>query len=102
MRRNYIKDISSAIIVSLAVAATTVCQTPTPTPSPGPPAMPQVVNFDKATITSIDPKTLPPPFETKSAVRLSRQVAQPSDAKLFVPKGFKINVFAEGGFREPR
>ena len=62
----------------------------------------EVVGFDKPTITSVDPSTLPKPFETKSAFRASKVVPQPAGAKLNLPKGFKINVFAEGGFREPR
>ena len=33
---------------------------------------------------------------------MSKTVPQPAEAKLFLPKGFKINVFAEGNFREPR
>lgn len=64
--------------------------------------MPQIVHFDKPTVHSVDPKMLPVPFATKSAVRMSKQVSQPADAKLYVPKGFKVNVFAEGNFREPR
>jgi glucose/arabinose dehydrogenase len=50
----------------------------------------------------VNPSTLPVPFETKSVFRGSKNVPQPPDAKLFLPKGFKINVFAEGDFREPR
>jgi glucose/arabinose dehydrogenase len=45
---------------------------------------------------------MPKPFETKSVFRGSKKVPPPADAKLFLPKGFKINVFAEGNFREPR
>jgi glucose/arabinose dehydrogenase len=63
---------------------------------------PQVVYFTKPAVTSIDPAKLPAPFETKSVNRSSRVVPQPDDAKLYLPKGFKINVFAEGNFREPR
>src|SRR5204863_987617 len=44
----------------------------------------------------------PPPFETKSVSRFSKVVPQPATARLRVPKGFKVNVFAEGEFREPR
>ena len=51
---------------------------------------------------TVDANKLPPPFHTESARRGSRQVAQPENAKLYVPKGFKINVFAEGDFRYPR
>ena len=61
-----------------------------------------VVNFDKPTVISVDSSTLPKPFETKSAFRNSKKVPQPAGAKLYLPKGFKINVFAEGEFREPR
>src|SRR5688572_17725720 len=100
--RDYIKEFSGAVLVTFLAAATTVCQTSTQQPAAPPPGMPSIVNFDKPPVTSIDPKTLPPPFHTESARRLSRQVAQPADAKLSVPKGFKINVFAEGGFTYPR
>src|SRR5690348_4607651 len=67
---------------------------------PGTP--PEVVNLDKPVVTRIDPGTLPKPFETKSAFRNSKKVPQAVGAKLYMPKGFKINVFAEGDFREPR
>lgn len=64
--------------------------------------LPTVATFDKPTSTRVEPSTLPKPFETKSAFRNSKEVPQPADAKLYLPKGFKINVFAEGDFREPR
>ena len=102
MKPNYIKVVSGAITLSF-LAACGLGQTPNPTPaSTAMPPLPQIVNVEKSTVYSIDPKKLPPPFATQSAVRMSRQVAQPSTAKLFVPKGFKVNVFAAGGFREPR
>ena len=96
MKQDYIKVISSVTVVLLACVFTAVCQTPSSSP------MPQIVHFEKAAVNSVDPKALPPPFATKSAVRMSKQVSQPADAKLYVPKGFKVNVFAEGNFREPR
>lgn len=64
--------------------------------------LPAIVNFDKPTVHRVEANTLPKPFETKSAFRASKEVAAPADAKLYLPKGFKINVFAEGNFREPR
>ena len=64
--------------------------------------LPQIVTFDKPTVIRVDPTALPKPFETKSARRPSKRIPQPADAKLYVPKGFKVNVFAEGNFREPR
>jgi len=77
----------------------------TPTPAPTPfvaPPLPEVVTFDKPNVLSYDPTKLPPPFETKSVSRFSKVVPQPATARLRVPKGFKVNVFAEGEFREPR
>ena len=99
--RDYIKEFIASILLGFAASVTSVCQTAVPTVQP-PPNLPHIVNFDRPTVISIDPKTLPQPFATESARRNSRQVAQPADAKLFVPKGFKVNVFAEGGFTEPR
>src|SRR5678815_808805 len=101
MKRDYIKVISGAITVSF-FAACGIGQTPTPSPSTVPPPLPQIMNIKKATAYSIDPKTLPPPYHTESARRNSRVIPQPSNAKLFVPNGFKVNVFAEGGFTYPR
>ena len=100
--RDYIRELFGAILVAFLAVGTSVCQSAPPQQTAGTPDLPAIVNFDTPTITSIDPKTLPPPFATQSAFRASRQVAQPRDAKLVVPKGFKVNVFAEGGFNNPR
>jgi glucose/arabinose dehydrogenase len=102
MKRDYIKLVSVAITISF-LAACSFAQPPNPsTANAAPPTLPQIVNIEKPTIYSIDPKTLPPPYHTESARRNSRVIAQPGTAKLFVPKGFKVNVFAEGGFTYPR
>jgi len=85
-----------ALISVLALAATIAAQPKAAT------NLPEVVSFDKPSVTSIDPSKLPKPFETKSAFRNSKVVPQPATAKITLPKGFKLNVFAEGGFREPR
>ncbi len=94
------RSIPVIVVLSLAIvsAGSMIAQTPTPTAPP----LPQIVNFDKATAHSYDPAKLPPPFQTESARRVSRQIAQPVNATLSVPKGFRVNVFAEGGFTEPR
>jgi len=63
---------------------------------------PRVETFERPTVHSVDPKTLPKPFETESAVRPSKIVPQPENAVLRMPKGFSVNVFAEGDFRYPR
>ena len=81
------------------VSAQTV--TPAQTPFVAPP-LPQIVNSERPTFISVDPNKLPPPFQTESARRGSRVVPQPENAKLMVPKGFKVNVFAEGDFKYPR
>ncbi len=83
----------------LSAAAGIYCQ---PVQPPARPAMPEVVQLDKMPIWSYDANKLPPPFHTESARRSSKVVPMPAGAKLTVPKGFKVNVFAEGNFREPR
>lgn len=64
--------------------------------------LPKIVEFDKAKQYLIKSGDLPEPFETKSVVMFSKKVEQPKDATLNVPKGFKINVYAEGDFKNPR
>ena len=64
--------------------------------------MPEVVQVDKMPISSYDPGKLPAPYHTESARRPSKQVPMPAAAKLTVPKGFKLNIFAEGDFKVPR
>ena len=96
MVSHYTRSILGVVLTSLAL--TCVSAQPKPTSDP----LPSLVTFDKPTVHSVDPAMLPKPFETKSAFRASKQVPQPADAKLYLAKGFKINVFAQGDFREPR
>ena len=65
-------------------------------------ALPAIVAVEKPAVHRVEAVSLPKPYETKSAFRASKLVPQPADAKLFVPRGFKVNLFAEGGFVEPR
>jgi glucose/arabinose dehydrogenase len=102
---NYIKEGFALIAFIALTACSAVSQGPTPTPSPAvltPPPLPQIVQVDKPLTTTIDAKSLPAPFHTESVRRNSRVIPQPADAKLTVPKGFKVNVYAEGGFTYPR
>lgn len=99
MKRYYIKKAAAIFAILSATALVAVCQPKQPA---GSSAMPKVVTTDKPAVHSISPANLPQPFATESARRQSRQVAQPGNATLTVPNGFKINVFAEGDFREPR
>src|SRR5438105_3058590 len=45
---------------------------------------------------SVDPKGLPKPYATPSAGNTPKLVPQPEGAALQVPKGFNVNLFAEG------
>ena len=105
MKRNYIRNI---LVLGLAFIGWTgsafgqASPRPTVTPAPAMPPLPRIVNVDKPIIRSVDAARLPAPFHTESARRPSRIVPQPDTAQLNVPKGFKVNVFAEGDFRYPR
>lgn len=92
MVRHYIRSFLAVFVIQFSAAAV-LGQTP---------GLPTVVHFDKAPLNRVEAASLPKPFETKSAFRASKNVPQPADAKLYLPRGFKINVFAEGNFREPR
>ena len=100
--RDYSKEVFGSIVLLMLIAVTAVCQPAQPPAQQQTAGMPQVVQVEKPTATSIDPKNIPAPFHTASARRSSREVTQPADAKLYVPKGFKVNVYAEGGFTYPR
>lgn len=102
MRPNYIREVTAAASLVFGMALTTVCQTPAPTPPVAAPKLPEIVQIERPEAFTYDPATLPPPFHTESARRGSRVVPQPANARLYVPKGFKVNVFAEGDFRYPR
>ncbi len=99
MRRNCIRDLFVPITLLLATAGGIYCQ---PSQQPAKQPMPEIVGLDKMPVSSYDANKLPSPFHTESARRSSRVVPMPAGAKLTVPKGFKVNVFAEGGFEVPR
>lgn len=101
MKGHYIRHALQSLGFILAVIWHVPAQTPTPAAGP-PPPLPEIVNSAKMPVFSYDPAKLPQPFHTESARRFSRVVPQPSNAKLTVPNGFKVNVFAEGGFQYPR
>ncbi|MCY7344726.1 MAG: sorbosone dehydrogenase family protein [Pyrinomonadaceae bacterium] len=97
---NRIKTILVAAAILQVSFLTAVCQTK---PAAGENAtLPSAVNLDKPPTFQINAKDLPKPYASESARRGSRLVAQPKDARLSLPKGFKISVFAEGGFTYPR
>jgi glucose/arabinose dehydrogenase len=98
MNINCTKYLVFAACVSVTFAFGISGQTPTPTFPPAP----ETVNIDKPKVFSYDPARLAAPYQTESARRSSRVIPQPANAKLMVPKGFKVNVFAEGELRVPR
>ncbi|MBA2335502.1 MAG: sorbosone dehydrogenase family protein [Blastocatellia bacterium] len=96
MNSHYTKYFFAATTILGFITINIVCQTK---PKP---QSPRIISFDKPVIHRIDPATLPKPFATESARRNSKQISPPANAALSVPKGFKVNVFAEGGFTYPR
>jgi len=92
---NQTKTFFAVIVLLQFSILTAICQTKSV-------PLPNVVNIDKPQTFQINAKDLPKPYSSSSARRGSKMVAQPSDAKLTVPKGFKVSVFAEGDFRYPR
>jgi glucose/arabinose dehydrogenase len=64
--------------------------------------LPKIVHFEKAQKYLYRAEDLPKPFASESVRASSKLIDQPRDATLQMPKGFSINVFAEGDFRYPR
>lgn len=97
MAPDYIRSFRVISLCILALAIGNLGQT-----MPGPSQLPTVVTVERPVVHRVAADTMPKPFETKSAFRGSKRVPQPAGAKLYMPKGFRINVFAEGHFRNPR
>jgi glucose/arabinose dehydrogenase len=104
MNKKSINKFCAAALLLSATTLTSVCQTKKATgeTKSAETAVPQVTTVDKPKTYQIDPNNLPKPFASQSASRSSRLVEQPKGAQLSAPKGFKINVFAEGDFTYPR
>ncbi|HEX8738231.1 MAG TPA: sorbosone dehydrogenase family protein [Pyrinomonadaceae bacterium] len=101
MNKKQIQSLLAVLAILPLTVLTAVCQSKTPA-GENAGNLPKVVNFSAAQKYEIKPENLPKPFETKSAFRASAVVAQPADAVLNLPKGFQLNIFAEGGFTYPR
>jgi glucose/arabinose dehydrogenase len=101
MKAYYRNAIAAAIVAAAAYVAPGQSGSPAPTPFVAPP-LPEIVQTARPEVFTRDPASLPAPFATESARRVSRVIPQPAGAQLTVPKGFKVNVFAEGNFRVPR
>lgn len=95
---------ASALAALLTLSAVTACaQTAKPQPA-AQSAKPQATaaTQSKAKRTIITPESLPKPFATKSALNNPKVTEPPAGAGLNVPAGFKVDVFAEGDFQNPR
>lgn len=100
-----IKPFGNALTIFFVLQAcllTVVCQTKQTKVESGKGDLAETVSAGKPKTYRIKPQDLPKPYATESARRGSKVIPQPANAELSVPKGFKVNVFAEGGFRNPR
>ncbi|MDQ3801690.1 MAG: sorbosone dehydrogenase family protein [Acidobacteriota bacterium] len=102
MNKKQIQILLTVLAILPLTALTAVCQSRPTTGGENTGNLPKVVNFSAPQRHEIKPESLPKPYETKSAFRASKVVAQPPDAVLNLPKGFQLNVFAEGNFTYPR
>ncbi len=102
LNNNRTGKIFAIIFILQSCFLTAVCQSKQTEQKMGGNDAPEIVNNAAARKYQIKPQDLPPPFATKSVNRSSRIIKQPKNAKLSVPAGFKINVFAEGDFDNPR
>lgn len=102
MNSNPLNNKTSIFFIFVLFVSTAVCQTQTAENKTATGSLPKIEHFEKPTVFQYKPENMPAPFHTESARRFSKQIPQPSNATLKIPKGFKINVFAEGNFRYPR
>lgn len=100
MLKSHIKNIFGTVSIICLAFSVSVCQNKENTPPKK--GSPKIENFEKPQTFQIKPQDLPKPYETESARRSSKVIEQPADAKFNLPKGFKINVFAEGDLKYPR
>lgn len=91
------------VTIAFAMSITIVCQTHKNGESFGKKnKLPKIEHFEKAPNHQVLAKDLPKPFASESARRSSRLIEQPENATLRMPKGFKIDIYAEGEFQYPR
>ncbi len=102
MNSDCIKKFSAIVTILFSTVFIACGQAAEPVKPTAATPLPAIVPFERPVVTSVDPALLPKPFATESVRRSSKRIPQPADAKLHLPKGFAVNVFAEGNFREPR
>ena len=105
MNQKIINKIFTAAAFFSVFVFTVACQTKrseSKTPATKPDAPVKNEQSDQTQKHQITLADLPAPFASDSAAHFSRIVEQPADASLKVPKGFKVEVYAEGDFKNPR
>jgi glucose/arabinose dehydrogenase len=102
MNSNLLNSIASIFFILIISASTAVCQANNGESQTTTGNLPKIEHFEKPQVFQYKPENLPAPFHTESARRASKQIEQPENAMLKLPKGFRVNVFAESGFRYPR
>ncbi len=103
MNLHNLAQLSAAVFIAQFSLFTASCQSESGnTVAAAAGELPQVVSVGKPNSYRIDPQQLPAPYASESASRSSKIIAQPKNAKLYLPPGFKINVFADGNFKNPR
>ena len=95
-------NITSIFFILVIFVSATICQTPNGESKTAKSDLPKIEYFEKPLTFHYKPEDLPAPFHTESARRNSKIIEPPANATLKLPKGFQINVFAEGDFRYPR
>ncbi len=106
MNFNLFQKITATIFISSVCISTTVCQTTNQKmvseTQQSNKNLPKVEHFDKPQTFQYKAENLPAPFASESARRNSKVIAQPANATFKLPKGFQVNIYAEGDFKNPR
>jgi glucose/arabinose dehydrogenase len=89
--------VSLLLASTLLAMAATSCNRHPALPAGGVPPVPDSVGHHEIRV-----ETLPPPNATGDATNPPKVVDRPAGARLAVPPGFSVSVFAEGDFTRPR
>ena len=96
--RNLLSILPLAPVLALSLA----CQSKLAKSEQNTGKLPEIVSVNSAPHYEIKPPDLPAPYASESASHSSKIILQPADAKFNLPPGFKVNVYAEGDFSNPR
>jgi glucose/arabinose dehydrogenase len=102
MNNNKISKIFAIVLIVQVCFFSAVCQSKQNEAKANKGETPELVFNNKPKTYQLKSQDLPKPFATESASRSSKIIPQSKNSKLTVPVGFKINVYAEGNFKNPR